>query len=156
MVSMDTRLRLRTMTVILGMFLAASCSKSPTAPSAAPALRSIRYVRTRPVVNPLASRVLIYMEYPNIGCWGCQGSSASQHLYVSLTPIDATTFEYPYASNVDDIPVDTSIFVMINDPFVSSDDVASDVYINGAKVSSYMAGQQEHGSFRVRSDGTVY
>jgi hypothetical protein len=143
----------RRVAVFIGLLLAGACSGSPSSPTrvaAAPALKSVRYVRTQPVVNPDQTLVSLLVVHPSASCFGCQGSSGSDWTYVSLTQTGPDTFEYPFASSVlDNIPPDTAVSIEVDDQAVSTVNTQpQDIYVNGTKVSN--------GVFRERSDGTIY
>src|SRR6478672_5368133 len=88
--------------LLLGFLLTTACSGSPGSPTRVPGLsvKSIRYVRTKPVINPDQTSVTLFVAHASASCFGCQGSSGSVLTNVLLTPTGPDTFEYPFASSV--------------------------------------------------------
>jgi len=74
-----------------------------------------------------------------------------------MTPTGPDTFEYPFASSVlGNIPPDSNVYISVIDDAVSTtSNLARDIYVNDTKVSVTDLGQ-ELGTFKERSDGTIY
>jgi hypothetical protein len=132
---------------------------SPTKPSAAPVLKSIQYVRTRPVTRPpTQSGVSLNSDIPILG----DPQHRSRISSVTLRAVDATTFVYDYPGNFGDIPADTECSFYVSDTEVSENFVARDILVNGTRIrvetvkSGISAGNMEYGRFKVTEDGRVY
>jgi hypothetical protein len=71
----------RRVTLFVGLALVGACSGSPTTPRtqvpAAPALKSVRYVRTLPVVHPDQTNVFVLLVNASASCFGCPAPSRS-------------------------------------------------------------------------------
>jgi hypothetical protein len=126
---------------------------SPTQPSRTAALRSIRYVRTRPVTRSTQSSVGLMFTYPNIR----DPQHRSVIVAIGLRSVDDTTFVYDSAASLfDSVPVNTDLGMSVNDEAVSASYVARDIFVNDTKIRVNQAGPVEVGQFRIRVDGSVY
>jgi hypothetical protein len=143
-------------TACLAVALAA-CSSNEI--SYAPALSSIRYVRTRPVTRPPSpygmglSYVIPQPSDPR---------QRPRMSMVSLRAVNETTFVCDFPGIFRDIPADTECTFWVNDEEVSEESVASDIYVNGTRIrverftDGVTGGTMERGRFKVSEDGRVY
>lgn len=137
-----------------------ACSHSPTEPSAAPALQSIRYVRTRPVTRP-QPQVVVLLSYsiPILG----DPYGRSRQSVIPLRQSDATTFVYDYPGNFSDIPANTECVFWIADAEVSAGAVARDIFVNGTRledvrsvINAVTGATEESAVFRLTRSGRVF
>lgn len=126
-------------------------SCSPTEPSPAPALTSIRYVRTYPVKGTAEYVALNYVIPIRDDPY-----HRSRISTVALRSVDDSTFVYDYPNNFSDIPADTECTFSVQDQAVSAYSVARDIYVNGTRIRVELAGNYEYGHFKVTEDGKVY
>jgi hypothetical protein len=140
---------------ILAPLSVAGCDAGPTQRSAGKTveLTSVRYVRTRPVVDPQKTLVGLaytiprpddYLGRPKLG-------------EVALRALDdGITFVYDHP-NTFDLPVNLGVAFYIDDEAVSSRFVARDIYVNGTKLLRVQGeGANETASFTVDEHGNVH
>ncbi len=146
--------------VTTGLTGVVACSHSPTEPSAAPALESIRYVRTRPVTRP-QPQVVVLLSYsiPILG----DPYGRTRLSVIPLRQSGDTTFVYDYPGNFNDIPVNTECVFWVSDAEVSAGAVARDVFVNGTRledvrsvINAVTGAVDESAHFRITRNGRVF
>jgi hypothetical protein len=132
---------------------ASGCSSPTLPPITTVAIRSVKYVRVRPVVRTATvTPVIIGVTLPN----------RSGTIEFQPMQVDASTFIYNYPQFLAQVPIDTEITLFVIDDAVAPEppptfvQLARDLYVNDTHIAVRGSEPNEIGFFRVTAAGVVY
>src|SRR3989442_2210851 len=133
-----------TLAAIICLMTAGCGTPTEPSPAATTILKSIKYVRVRPVTSSTSTPVVITYHIPIVG----DPQQREKLGQMQLTTADQTTFVYDPIV-LGEVPVDVEITLFVRDDAVAQTQIATDVYINEPKIRVQQVSSQETGLFKV-------